>query len=291
MSSKFHNTTTAMKKIAFFFSLALASFQMTAQRGNPNSSMELGGSIGFSTYMGDLSKSPYGDFQASDLSLGAFFRYNFSERFALRLHADLMNVHGDDAVTGDANRNLSFRSSIYEFGGMLEFNILPLIPDEGKRIAPYVFAGISMFGFNPEAKDSRGNWVALAPLGTEGQYPNTTPTASDPYPYGTTSIAIPMGAGVRYALTDNLLVGLEVGFRYTGTDYLDDVSTVYPNFTRLSADARAFSNRTPADQVQPLPGAARGDANTNDFYLNTSVTLSYRFSGLGGGGRMGCPTF
>ena len=52
---------------------------------------------------------------------------------------------------------------------MAEFHILKYIPGSMKyRWTPYVTGGAAVFTFNPKA-EYNGEWVALQPLGTEGQ--------------------------------------------------------------------------------------------------------------------------
>src|SRR5687768_18195436 len=47
-------------------------------------------------------------------------------------------------------------------------------------------------------------------------------------------------------------IGLEINWRYTNTDYLDDVSTVYKNPAELpSTTSAALSNRNPELTKQP----------------------------------------
>jgi hypothetical protein len=60
-------------------------------------------------------------------------------------------------------------------------------------------------------------------LSTEGQgiYP-------DKKPYSLWQPTIPFGGGVKFAITENLRIGFEIGLRKLFTDYLDDVSTSYP---------------------------------------------------------------
>ena len=47
--------------------------------------------------------------------------------------------------------------------------------------------------------------------------------------YRLTEVAIPMGLGVKYRLTERFILGLDAGLRKTFTDYLDDVSGTYVN--------------------------------------------------------------
>ncbi len=41
------------------------------------------------------------------------------------------------------------------------------------------------------------------------------------------ALVVPIGVGVKYALNERMNLGFEVVYRYTTTDYLDDVSKTY----------------------------------------------------------------
>jgi len=109
--------------------------------------------------------------------------------------------------------------------------------------------------------------------------------------------------GVKYALTDKLNVGLELGARRTFSDYLDDVSGSYVSFPELLAGsgalAAALGNRTGelkgGEPVIVSTGTQRGDKAAADWYFILGVTASYNFleNGLMGNrqhsrGKKGC---
>ena len=67
----------------------------------------------------------------------------------------------------------------------------------------------------------------LRDLRTEGQgTPGDTLFASGAT-YGPVAMCIPMGIGLKKAFNGNGGIKLEFGFRFTNTDYLDDVSGNY----------------------------------------------------------------
>ncbi len=283
-----------MKKILFIL-LLISPATTFAQY------LEVGGSVGGSNYLGELASNS-SDFQFSETNLaaGGFLRFNLNHLLAVKLHGQFTKVSGDDANSSNRdilNRNLNFQSSIREVGLTGEFNILGFDPYAGS-FSPYVFAGIAFYNFNPTTADSLN--IALQPLGTEGQYNDDYP---DRLPYELNQIAVPFGLGVKYAVTENLHLGLEVGARKLFTDYLDDVSLTYPDpesFDPLDPNtplAVSLSNRTLAGGL--LTGQGRGDTNANDWYFIANFTVSFNFidSGTIGGRRggrrnkIGCPTF
>src|SRR6185295_9077554 len=85
-------------------------------------------------------------------------------------------------------------------------------------------------------------------------------------PYALTQFAIPLGGGVKYALTSNIHTGLEIGIRKLFTDYLDDVSTTYadPNDLLAAKGQLAVDMSYRGDEIAggdpnyPTKGAQRG---------------------------------
>lgn len=243
---------------------------------------------GISNYMGDIVDNKH-ILQSTGPAVGLTGSYAVSERFTLRAGFTYGTIHGKDASSKDSARqarNLSFNTSLKELSlvGIYQFFNADL------RFSPYVFAGISGFRFNPYAKDSSGGKVYLQPLGTEGQ---GIPDA--PKKYARTAIAIPFGAGLRYSISPRIDLSIETGLRKTFTDYIDDVSTAYPDAQKLGAangaQAVAFSYR--GDELShgvssfPAAGSQRGGAKEKDYYAFTGVHLNFR---IGGGTRdIKCP--
>ena len=96
-------------------------------------------------------------------------------------------------------------------------------------------------------------------------------------PYGRVSVAVPFGMGYRWAVGRKMSVSLEVGFRKTFTDYLDDVSTTYadPNVlaTYNGTLSAQLSNRskTAGDRT----GLFRGEEARKDWYIFTGLNLEF----------------
>jgi hypothetical protein len=91
-----------------------------------------------------------------------------------------------------------------------------------------------------------------------------------------------LGAGVKYALTDNLILGFETAWRKTFTDYLDDVSGVYSDVQNSSGSINRFVDRswelTPDGRPLANDGDMRGDPNLKDWYIQSIFKISYRFT-------------
>ncbi len=237
---------------------------------------------GFSGYQGELSPLA-GGFHPGRLNFsgGALLRYNLHRRWSARVALTWARIEAADAEAFSEvqrRRNLSFRSDIGELATLLEWHLVPYLPKGGKvhPVAPYLFAGLAVFRHNPKAL-YQGRWIALQPLGTEGQG-----LPGRPAPYALWQIAVPMGGGVKLHLGSGWTLGLELGLRKTFTDYLDDVSTTYVAYRELAAArgelAAILANRTgeyPGAEPIDLPtGSPRGNPATDDWYFSGGLTLS-----------------
>ncbi len=257
---------------------ALMSFviapQIQAQKA------EIGFSIGASTYQGDI--SPLGwriSFEGAQVARGIFLSYSFNDYLALKgsfLTANLAASDENALSSFRADRNLHFKSSLKEFSLVGELNLLSVIPSFRKfKFQPYVNAGIAVFKFNPRAK-YKGIWYDLQPLGTEGQ----GLPGSGKEKYSLTQFSVPMGLGMKYTFNDELVIALEIAPRWTFTDYLDDVSTEYPDLDLLRQERGdiavnlSYRSDTPIDAGN---GIGRGNAAENDWYVISTLSVAYRF--------------
>jgi hypothetical protein len=175
-----------------------------------------------------------------------------------------------------------------------------------RSYSPYAFAGLAVFHFDPYAFDANHQKVFLKPLSTEGE---GLPGYPDRKPYSLTQFAIPFGGGIKFAVTENIRIGLEIGMRKLFTDYLDDVSKNYidPNdlFAAKGQEAVDMSYRGDelpgGDPNYPGKLVQRGNPKSKDFYYFTGIHLTFRLGGENGGGsyyrgggggrksRYGCP--
>jgi hypothetical protein len=231
---------------------------------------------GASFYMGDL--NPETPFKQVMPAGGAFYRYNFNERFSVRGAFTAGYLMGDDSkskVQSQLDRNLRFESWLLEFSVTGEFNFFKYAPGDMQHfITPFLFGGIAIFNFNPRAEAMDGNMYELQPLGTEGQETTTYP---DRKAYSLTTASIPFGLGVKLNISKTFSVGLEWGMRYTFTDYLDDVSGTYADPRVVGAEggpiAEELANRSNLP-LETLEGRQRGNAKTNDWYSFALITFS-----------------
>ena len=186
--------------------------------------------------------------------------YNLASKITLRLNAAISQISGDDAETQEYyrnNRRLNFNTFLGEVALMSEFilinertgNRYNLKSPAGKYLGVrnplgfglYVFGGIGGVYFDPVGFDrfinadgdvvGSGVKYRLRELNTEGNgFPDDT-LFKPGQTYGPVAMCIPMGIGIKKAFNGNGGIKLEFGFRFTNTDYLDDVSRTYHDWS------------------------------------------------------------
>lgn len=171
----------------------------------------------------------YGDMQedASYLSQnrpvgGVFVRRHFGNYFALRGQVFFGGLAGNDLDNPNGRwnyRRLKFTSplteasllaEVYPFGERKYFC-------EGsfkRNLTPYLFGGVAGVFTNPTVTVQPG---ATAP-------PLQSWMDEDAANLKKSAFAIPFGIGVKYNMAERWTLGLEAGYRYAFTDYLDGTS-------------------------------------------------------------------
>lgn len=257
---------------------------------------------GLANYQGDLQAQRFSVTPVKP-ALGVGLSYNIIPHVALNGVAYYLQLEGSDRFSNKTAahfRNLSFQTRILEAQLNLSYSFFNL---STRKVTPYIFAGISIFHFNPYTKSFTGEKIYLQPLGTEGQGMAQYPNRKE---YKLIQMAVPFGGGIKTRLNDRLYLGVEINLRKLFTDYLDDVSTSYADSTLLANTrgpvAAAFAyrgNEAPGGPPYPAAGTQRGNPKNKDWYYTTTIRLSYplfgRQSNLTGYGgkraRVGCPVW
>ena len=305
-----HLFTRESFKFLLLSGLFLCSLASFAQPTNFNTSKnwalhkkELYFGLAATQFLGDLGGGPTEgrqktmldmNFPATRIGGHLGYRYRFHPMWATKTHLNIGMISADDALSKDEvrfNRNLHFRSMIIELSQQIEF-ILWSNEQVGRRYKVpglkgyrnksdqiYLFAGVGLFYFNPQARYN-GSWVNLRPLGTEGQNFD-----DGPKPYGLFSVSIPFGIGAKVGIGRTWKLGFEVAYHMTFTDYIDDVSGVYYNEAALasqSAVAASVANPTlRPDWFNSTAGNnQRGNPDDNDalFFVNISLIKNLTYA-------------
>jgi len=187
----------ALLSAAMFLSLATSA----QQRATLTQKSEVGGGIGTFNYAGDLIRLY--DPSQSSLALTGFYRYNISSVVSFRAGLTGGKLRGSDKkhpIDAFATaRNYSFDISIVEASTVFEYHFLDWRDSKRKlRFTPYLMSGLVMFGMSGH------------------------PTKNAEY--SNVQMAIPIGGGVKYVLNPKWYLAVEVAWRRTFFDYLDNIS-------------------------------------------------------------------
>lgn len=196
---------------------------------------EIGVFLGGSNYIGDVGKTNY--INPNELAYGFVYKWNKSPRHSYRFSYTQAKITADDLkseVNGRKERGYNFENNIKEFSVGLEFNFFDFnLHDIDRKITPYVYTGVSYFIYDQ-------------------LYIITNDYKVD---YRDSAFAIPMTIGIKSNLFPNLILGAEVGARYTLTDNIDGSNPKNPNLTTLKF----------------------GNLESKDWYVFSGFTLTYTF--------------
>ena len=225
---------------------------------------------GAANYKGDLQLKSYTFDQAHPVG-GIGLAYEITDHFIASANLSIARVSATDSRSDNAinrARNLSFTSNIEEFNINMEYDLLSL---QNYKATPYLFAGLGIYHFKPYTSDSLGDKIYLQPLGTEGEGYNGSSK------YSLTQINIPYGFGLKFAITKDINLGFEIGYRKLFTDYLDDVSGNYADPAILPLATVPYAYR--GQGAYPAPGTRRGGPAENDSYYFSVIKLSFKLRG------------
>lgn len=301
-------TSTVLRQKTYT-AIILCSLLFSALRAQKGYKFEYGVMTGISNYLGEMGGGKgSGRGFLLDLKLAktrwnesVFFKYKFAGPVALRIAGNYLRIEGDDRLSanpGRKYRNLSFRNDIYDAEGTLQWLFLntasptAIYSRTSIYLSAYLFTGVGFFYSNPTTI-YQGQRIDLRPLKTEG------------VAYSAFGFCVPLGAGFYVTINRHVRahrIGVEINWRYTNTDRLDDVSSAtWSNpATLTSATAIALNNRNPElgnDQPKGMADnygwhddgkgnnlnkAPRGNPKNKDsfisFNISYSVVLKARFS-------------
>lgn len=226
--------------------------------------VEIGATAGASYYIGDI--NPGLHFAQSEFGWGASIRYYQSPRWAFRFQYSNLNLSASDAKSSfRPERGLAFTDKVNDFSIMAEFNFFDYWTGSKRNfITPYIFAGVSVFTFDPMTPDGK----PLQPIQTEG------------VDYNLVSMSVPFGIGLKYSLGKRVGLTLEWRLHKTFTDYIDDIHGVYPEPEMVNGN---YIYSDPTGNYEP--GMQRGNGTTDsslgfncDWYGMLGLSVSYKFN-------------
>ncbi len=222
-----------MKYFATVFLVVISVFSMKAQ------TYEVGGFIGGANYIGDIGKTNY--ISPSDVVVGGVFKWNRSPRHSFRASALVAGISGDDAKSSEPRRQergYQFKNTITEFSLGVEYTFWDFNMYSGRPVStPYLYTGVTYFNYKALFKRPGSNLIV------------------DYDQAGT--FAIPMVVGYKTTLGTKLVLGFEIGARYTFTDDLD--------------------GSNPVKGLADEQGLKFGNVNSDDWYVFSGLTLTFTF--------------
>jgi hypothetical protein len=200
---------------------------------------EIGAFIGGANYIGDLGNTSY--ISPNTRAFGAIFKWNRSARHAFRGSITRASIEGNDADADDVRRRqrgYNFKNTVTELSVGLEYTFWDFNMYGGQPVStPYLYTGLTYFFYDALSKNDVNNVIS--------KYDSAA------------SMSIPMVVGYKAYLGGNLVLGFEIGARYTFTDDLD--------------------GSNPIKGLEDNKSLKFGNIDSNDWYVFTGLTLTFTF--------------
>lgn len=186
--------------------------------------------------IGDVGRMNY--IAPSGLAFGGIFKWNKSKRYAWRGSVLYGNFTADDGASDLASRRqrgYEIENSVLEVSAGLEFNFVEYnLHKLGPAFTPYLYTGITYFRYDYAYFDA-------------GQLQDINQKDG--------AFAIPMTVGAKMRLNTFLILGAEIGARYTFTDNLDGSNPEGSNYEPFRF----------------------GNILSDDWYVFSGITVTYTF--------------
>lgn len=205
----------------FGFSFFISNVGFAQKNSLPK--YEAGINIGAYIYQGDLTPHRLGSIETVQPGFGISGTRIINSAFSARLLFNMARLVGNESIykypDWRQQRNFSFTASVKELTLSLHWNVFGTNYDEVKY-EPYVFAGAGASFVNITRNYSKVN---LAYFGERSVVQDgLVIDAATPTPR--IIPVLPVGAGVRYHISDRIVLNLEAAYRLMRTDYLDGFS-------------------------------------------------------------------
>jgi len=198
---------------------------------------EIGLFAGGANMIGDVGRTNF--ILPSGPAFGGIVKWNISKRYAWRASLIYGRFEADDSksnLSSRQQRGFSLDNSVKEASLGLEFNFINYnLHKLGPAYTPYLYTGLTYFRYNFRFFDG-------------GVRPRSIDQEDGAF-------SIPMTLGFKARLNQYLILGAEIGARYTFTDNLDGSNPEGSNFEEF----------------------AFGNIFSDDWYVFSGVTITYTF--------------
>ncbi len=175
---------------------------------------EIGLLIGGTAYYGDIAVRPETTLPQARPIAGIFYRYHFSDRWALRTQLSFGQLYADEkryvipsADNWREQRGVSFTTPIVDLAVTPELRLFSI-----GDVDFYGFTGVTGLYFNPKVDYNEPNpIIGDKNLDKEAVFSKYT-------------LTIPVGGGLRWLMNEQTALGFEVQGRKTFTDFIDGLS-------------------------------------------------------------------
>lgn len=206
---------------------------------------EVGVYGGISAYRGDLNQTKL--FNKTHGAGGIMLRYAHNQHVSARLNMGYSVLRGADTrsdnphlIFSDTINDFSFETTLLELSLQTEVNFLPFTAGDPETLfSPYIFGGIGGIFFKPQIYKNK------TPYGGTEHLENPTPRDIEDTGSSIAAIGL-VGFGIKLNVARNIVADAAWGFRFSNTDYLDEVSL-------------------------------RGNPKDNDYYSIIGLTVTYKF--------------
>ena len=212
-----------MNRFVVLISFLLFFHTVALHAQNKAARYEVGIAVGSFIYQGDLTPNRLGSFPTMRHGISLHGTRKINNNYAVRLLFSAASLRGDDARFNNPAfrqfRNFNFRSPLVEVSPHFMWSPSGW-SEQGPRITPYAFGGAA-FSYLNIRRDASG--FDASKFGLEENLPQRI---AEDLQRRTPRLlpSIPVGAGLRYAVSPSLVINGELNYRFTFSDYIDGFS-------------------------------------------------------------------
>ncbi|ANI88719.1 hypothetical protein A9P82_05135 [Arachidicoccus ginsenosidimutans] len=203
-----------IKKYFIFLLIVCCCLQTKAQSFGEKTSIGFFG--GVSKYEGSMPQT------LTRGAAGINFRYEITDKLHIRFQFTATETGGgDSSLNNAANNGNDTRSQFYYFHTNInEFSLLPEYDffniNAGAKFTPYIFAGIGYYNFKP--------YQIVENIRDNGTFRYQNVAMPKVENYSNWQMSIPLGIGIKYAISPNVILNAEGNYRFLTNPYIDNYS-------------------------------------------------------------------